>query len=185
MSLNSTIAALRSKAANGDKKAAAELKAHGISLTAGTPPKKASGKKASKRTEGTEPEEEEDGEDPEAEGDEDDPNAEGDEDDPNAEGDGNEPEEEEDENDPEANANRVLSSPEAKGREQLAGRLAVRVGTGKMTVKDAIADLRAAPKSSGLDARMAAARHGAKPGTGASQSKESPLVASAREFQGR
>lgn len=124
--------------------------------------------------------------DTEAEDDADDTEAEGDTDDTEAEDDTEDADAEDDGEDKTAAAERVLELDAAAKHPQLAGRLALRVSEGRMTFKEAVADLKAAGSGkAGLADRMAARRDGASPGEGNGQKKESALVASAREMAGR
>ena len=133
---------------------------------------------------------EDDNEDTEAEDESEDTEAEDDNEDTEAEDD-TEDTEAEDDNDNEdksAAAARLLDLELASQHPQLAGRLALRVSAGRMTYKEAVADLKAAgPGKGGLADRMAAARRdGASPGDGGgNRNKESALVASAREMAAR
>lgn len=146
MSLAEQIAALRAKAAKGDKSAKAELKKLGIALKA-------------KAEDEKDPEAEEEEKD-EAEGEEEEPEAEEDEKDPEAEEDDKE-EAEGEEEEPEAKATgtkagfRLLQSKEAKGREALAGRLAEKVAAKKLSYGEARDMLAAAPRKSRLGDAMA------------------------------
>ncbi|WP_417491866.1 S49 family peptidase [Maricaulis sp.] len=85
------------------------------------------------------------------------------------------------EDDAEARAAAVFNSAEAKGRGVLAARLAGRAAAGKISVEDAIADLKAAPRQSGLDQRLAdaAERKGAKPSAPDKGANANPLLADA------
>ena len=171
MSLLAKFAALKAKADGGDPEAAKEL----TSLRALLAQDQSDDDGAEGEDTGDDDAggEGEDGDDAEGENDgDDDAGAEGEDDD--AEG------EDEAEDDAEARAAAVLNSKEAKGREGLAGRLAVRVASGKLSVADALADLNAAPRTSRLDTRMSGNGGGAKPDSGQpGKGKTSALVADA------
>ncbi len=136
MALKDTVAALRAKAKAGDKKAEADLKAFGISLTAddADPEEEAAAEGAAEDDEeaATEPGTADDEED---------------EDDDGAE--------------PEAKATgtkagfALLGCKEAKGREPLAQKLGAKVASGKMTYGEATDMLAAAPRASRLADAMA------------------------------
>ena len=71
--------------------------------------------------------------------------------------------------DAEARADKILNAPEAKGREALAGKLAVKVAGGKLTPAEALDMLKTSPKGES-DFRKSASAYtpkGAKPGSGA------------------
>lgn len=159
MSLAEQIAALRAKAARGDKAALRELKAMGISVKA----------------EGEDPDQDESAEDDggadeEAEG--------GDPDkDESAESDDGTDEEAEDEDDKEPDAKAtgtkagfaLLGSKQAKGREALASKLGAKVAAGKLTYGEAKSMLAAAPRQGRLGDAMSGRDHNpgqSKPGAG-------------------
>lgn len=163
MSLAEQIAALRSKAARGDAAAKRKLKSLGVSLKA--------------TSNDDDPKSETDEDEPESETDEDDPEAETDkdeegkgEDDPEAETD--EEEAEDDEEEPSARSTgsaagfALLNCTEAKGREKLAGELARKVGSKKLSYGEARKMLASAPKGSRLGAQMAG--RDKSPGSGGS-----------------
>lgn len=131
MALKDTVAALRAKAKAGDKKAEADLKAFGISLTA------------------VDAESEEEAAAEDAAADDDEAAAE-----PGSADDAEE--DEDDDAEPAAKATgtkagfALLGSKEAKGREPLAQKLGAKVASGKMTYGEATDMLAAAPKASRL-----------------------------------
>lgn len=169
--LSAQLAALLAKEENGTitKAEAAQLDKMRALLAGG----EGEGTPSSAEGEDDESEAEDEDDESEAEGEDDESEAEGEDDESEAEG--------EDDDDPQAAAEAVLASKEAKGRMQLAARLALRVASGRVTKKEALADLAAAPRASKLDDRMSSGRQGARPGAGASNTQESPLVAAARE----
>lgn len=161
MSLKDQVAALRKKAAKGDKAAEAELKRLGISVKAPT---------GRARAEGQDPEPEGEGEDEDMEGDDDadpeaeeddDPEAEGEDDDPEAEGEDDDPEAEDDEEEPAAKATgqkaafALMGSKAAQGRQKLAAQLGRSVASRKLTYGEATRMLKASGKAGGLGSAMA------------------------------
>ena len=120
-----------------------------------------------------------DDDDPKVEGDDDEPKVEGDDDEPKVEGDDDEPKGEGDEEDAEARIFAILDHPEAQGRAPLA-RVLAKQG---LPLKDAVAALKAAPKSS---AKLDQIRNGApaaiKPGTGSEASND--VVSRVKSAQG-
>ena len=153
MSLAEQIAALRAKAARGDKSALRELKAMGISV-------KAEADEAEEEAEGDKPDEE-------AEGEGEDNGAEGDESEEEAEG--------EDDKEPDVKATgtkagfALVGSKQAKGREALAAKLGTKVAAGKLTYGEARGMLASAPRQGRLGAAMADRDHNPgqdRPGAG-------------------
>jgi len=163
MSLKAKMAALVAKASGGDANAQAELDDI-RSLIA-----------ASAETE--DDADAMDGEDEDAangkgEGEDDAEATDGEDDDTaNAEGEDDDAADAEDgeDDDAEARADKILNAPEAKGREALAGKLAVKVAGGKLTPAEALDMLKTSPKGES-DFRKSASAYtpkGAKPGSGA------------------
>lgn len=148
MSLADQIAALRAKAARGDKSALRQLKALGVSL------------KAEKNDDAAETD------DDAAEGGDEDEEAEGEDEDTSAEG-GDDEEEAEGDDDKEPNAKAkgarageaLIGCKQAKGREALAGKLAAKVGAGAMTYGEAKGLLAVSPRGSRLADAMADRDH--------------------------
>ncbi|WP_375549455.1 S49 family peptidase [Oceanicaulis alexandrii] len=151
MSLKAKMAALAAKASNGDPDAQVELNEICALIAASA--------------ESEDESEAADGEDEDsanaADGTDDDAEAEnGDDDDAaNAEGEDEDAADAEDgeDDDAEARADQILSAPEAKGREALAGKLAVKVAGGKLTPAEALDMLKASPKAASAFRKSAGA----------------------------
>lgn len=162
MSLKAKMAALAAKASGGDANAQAELDDICKMIA------------ASAETE--DDADAMDGEDEDAangagEGEDDAEAADGEDDDAaNAEGEDEDAADAEDgeDDDAEARADKILNAPEAKGREALAGKLAIKVAGGKLTPAEAIDMLKTSPKGETSFRKAAGAftPKGVKPGSG-------------------
>jgi ClpP class serine protease len=163
MSLKAKMAALAAKASGGDANAQAELDGIRALIAA-----HAETEDDADAMDG----EDEDAANGEGEGEDDAEAAEDeDEDAANAEGEDEDVADAEDgeDDDAEARADKILNSAEAKGREALAGKLAVKVAGGKLTPAEALDMLKTSPKGESNFRKSASAYtpKGAKPGSGA------------------